>query len=208
MLQRRAAASQSTPKGKPVFPFDFFEHVQNVTADVTLAGQDVLTHYTSDVAKQRLRSAEEYLVSPNSDSFRIVVQNTNPDMLLAGVRVCLGHSSTQHIAKEIRVFDRVIETHEGTRRWYDIPFTREEMASADREFTLTLTGGTYVRGNAPVLDSMEVYAVPKDDAAAGADRGDGAAAKWTPARAACCSGPAAAEGACAAERSRSACCSR
>ncbi len=140
----------------------FFETAQNITSSVTLAG-DVLQQYTSDVAKQRLASAEEYLMSPSASGFKLIVQNGNNDMVMVGVRVLLGSSkaSLQHTPQHIKLFDRLIDVVQGVRRWYDIPFTQEETLASDKEFTLHLSA--CANGNEPILDSMEVYAKPKDE---------------------------------------------
>eukprot|EP01105_Mastigella_eilhardi_P001440 TRINITY_DN1173_c0_g1_i1.p1 TRINITY_DN1173_c0_g1~~TRINITY_DN1173_c0_g1_i1.p1 ORF type:complete len:2168 (+),score=563.64 TRINITY_DN1173_c0_g1_i1:2610-9113(+) len=153
---------QPSPQATKVsFPVDFFEHVECVTPSITLAG-DVLQNYTPESAKQRLSKQDEYLQSPNSERFDIVVQNSDASKVMVGARVFLGHASAQHISKEIRLFGRAIPTVEGQLRWYDIPFTAEESLAADREFTLTLSACRNP-DNKPVIDSLEVYAMSKEE---------------------------------------------
>jgi len=117
-----ATAIKSSSNAKPKFPVDFFEKAECITPSITLAG-DVLESYTSEVAKGRLAMNDEYIVSLHTDSFTIVIQNNNPDLVMVGVRVLVGNASLLHIPTTLKVFDRVIELNEGMRRWYDIPFT-------------------------------------------------------------------------------------
>ncbi len=49
------------------------------------------------------------------DGFKIVIQQHNAELVLVGIRVLLGSASTQHIPEQLKIFDRVIDTQEGTR---------------------------------------------------------------------------------------------
>ncbi|KAH3761904.1 auxin transport protein BIG [Pelomyxa schiedti] len=145
----------------PAFPLDFFEHVENITADITLAG-DILQAYTSDQAKARLAKNDEYLVSPHADHFDITIQNSDSSRVMVGIRVLVGNASLQHVPETFQLFGRSIRTKEAARRWYDIPFTIEEAMSADKEFTIQ-ANGCYNSSNKPVVDSLEVYALSKSE---------------------------------------------
>lgn len=176
----------------------------------------MLLVYTSEQAKARLASPDEYVVSPNPDSFNIVIQvgppwrsrllpppllpnacpepgpelrdrgDPRPDrqrlprtysqtakgtqlydmslFLSLSLSVCRRFTWYCHcLSTDVcatKVFDRVIDLTEGLRRWYDIPFTPLEALSAEKEFLLH-AGPTY-SSNAPLIDSLEVYGLPKD----------------------------------------------
>ena len=142
---------KSAPKVN--FPIDYFEHVDCITPSIELAG-DVLLYYKSDVAKQRLASNEEYLTSSNPE-FKIIIKNSNPEIVMVGVRILVGNAAQNCIPKTINIFDRSIQC-KSTRRWYDIPFTVEESLKADKEFSFTAVGAQ-AEGSCPVIDSLEVY---------------------------------------------------
>lgn len=39
----------------------------------------------------------------------------------------LGHASTDHIPRELRIMGRTIQTEKGVEKWYDLPMTEEEI---------------------------------------------------------------------------------
>ena len=61
------------------------------------------------------------------------------------------------------MFDRVVKTHEATRRWYDIPFTPAESVSAEREFSLVFSATHVGNANPPIVDCLEVYGLSKEE---------------------------------------------
>lgn len=90
------------------------------------------------------------------------MSNSNPDIVMVGIRVHVGNTSANHIPSDITIFQRVIKLDEGMRCWYDIPFTVAESLLADEEFTVSV--GTTFNGSAlPRIDSLEVYGRPKDE---------------------------------------------
>ncbi|XP_010694206.2 auxin transport protein BIG [Beta vulgaris subsp. vulgaris] len=145
----------------PEFPLDFFEKTVCITADVKLGG-DAVRNGDSEGAKQSLTSEDGFLESPSSSGFKITVSNSNPDIVMVGIRVHVGNTSANHIPSDITIFQRVIKLDEGMRCWYDIPFTVAESLLADEEFTVSV--GTTFNGSAlPRIDSLEVYGRPKDE---------------------------------------------
>lgn len=152
----------AAPVPAPVFPMDFFERVECITPNIQFGG-DALATNTSDVIHQKLGSNEEYLASTSTDTFTLTVINPFPYTVMVGVRVLLGAASLQHIPKEIRIFDRVVKTHESVRRWYDIPFTHPESISAEHEFAIVLSGTHTGNANPPIIDSVEVYGMSKEE---------------------------------------------
>ncbi|KAL8124720.1 auxin transport protein BIG isoform X1 [Apium graveolens] len=146
---------------KPEFPLDFFEKTMCITADVKLSG-DVIRNGDSEGAKQSLASEDGFLESPSPTGFKVTVSNSNPDIVMVGVRVHVGNTSANHIPSDISIFQRVIKLDEGMRSWYDIPFTVAESLLADEEFAVSI-GPTFNRSALPRIDSFEVYGRAKDE---------------------------------------------
>ncbi|KAL6498614.1 hypothetical protein OROHE_026555 [Orobanche hederae] len=147
--------------GKPEFPLDFFEKAVCITQDVKFSG-DAIRNSDSEGAKQTLASEEGFLEGPNPAGFKITVSNSNPDIVMVGLRLHVGNTSATHIPSEITVFQRVIKLDEGMRSWYDIPFTVAESLLADEEFTVSI-GRTIGGSTLPRIDSLEVYGRAKDE---------------------------------------------
>lgn len=95
-------------------------------------------------------------------SFQIIVSNSNPDIVMVGVRMHVGSTSANHIPSDMTIFQRMIKFDEGMRCWYDIPFTVAESLLADEEFTVSI-GATFNGSALPRIDSLEVYGRPKDE---------------------------------------------
>ncbi|XP_017240355.1 auxin transport protein BIG isoform X1 [Daucus carota subsp. sativus] len=146
---------------KPEFPLDFFEKTMCITADVKLSG-DAIRNGDSEGAKQSLASEDGFLESPSPAGFKVTISNSNPDIVMVGVRVHVGNTSANHIPSDISIFQRVIKLDEGMRSWYDIPFTVAESLLADEEFTVCM-GPTFNRSALPRIDSFEVYGRAKDE---------------------------------------------
>ncbi|KAG6555165.1 hypothetical protein Mapa_003204 [Marchantia paleacea] len=153
--------SRTQTGAAPVFPLDFFEKTQCITTDIKLGG-DVLRNSDSDGVKTSLASDDGFLEGPSASGFKIIVYNTNPDLVMVGCRVHVGNTSASHIPSEFRLFQRTIRLEEGVRSWYDIPFTNSEALLADEEFSLTV-GPTFNGSSLPRVDSLEVYGRSKDD---------------------------------------------
>ncbi|XP_021739381.1 auxin transport protein BIG-like [Chenopodium quinoa] len=145
----------------PEFPLDFFEKTVCITSDVKLGG-DAVRNGDSEGAKQSLASEDGFLESPNPSGFKITVSNSNPDIVMVGIRVHVGNTSANHIPSDLTIFQRVIKFDEGMRCWYDIPFTVAESLLADEEFTVSV-GPTFNGSALPRIDSLEVYGRPKDE---------------------------------------------
>ncbi|GER49260.1 E3 ubiquitin-protein ligase UBR4 [Striga asiatica] len=145
---------------KPEFPLDFFEKTVCITQDVKFSG-DVIRNNDSEGAKQTFASEDGFLEGPTA-GFKITVTNSNPDIVMVGVRLHVGNTSASHIPSEISIFQRVIKLDEGMRSWYDIPFTVAESLLADEEFIITI-GRTASGSASPRIDSLEVYGRAKDE---------------------------------------------
>ncbi|KAL3677862.1 hypothetical protein R1sor_020818 [Riccia sorocarpa] len=153
--------SRSHSGATPVFPLDFFEKTSCITAEVKIGG-DVLRNNDSDGVKASLASDDGFLEGPSASGFKIIIYNTNPDLVMVGCRVHVGNTSASHIPSELRLFQRTVRFEEGVRSWYDVPFTNSEALLADEEFTLTV-GPAFNGSSLPRIDSLEVYGRSKDD---------------------------------------------
>ncbi|XP_068642658.1 auxin transport protein BIG [Aristolochia californica] len=145
----------------PEFPLEFFEKTVCITADVKFSG-DAVRNSDSDGAKQSLASDDGFLESPSPRGFKMTVSNSNPDIVMVGIRVQVGNTSLSHIPSDITIFQRVIKLDEGMRSWYDIPFTVAESLLADEEFIISV-GPTFNGSALPRIDSLEVYGRAKDE---------------------------------------------
>ena len=56
---------------------------------------------------------------------------------MVGIRVLLGCQAIDKAPTFLEVFGRVIDIEIKRNRWFDIPFTREEILSTDRMITVT-----------------------------------------------------------------------
>ena len=56
---------------------------------------------------------------------------------MVGVRILVGCQAIDKAPTFLEVFGRVIDVEIKRNRWFDIPFTREEVLSTDRTVTLT-----------------------------------------------------------------------
>ncbi|WCJ25516.1 auxin transport protein (BIG) [Euphorbia peplus] len=146
---------------KPEFPLDFFEKTFCMTADVKIGG-DAIRNGDSEAAKTSLASEDGFLESPSPQGFKISISNSNPDIVMVGLRVHVGNTSASHIPSDITIFQRVIKFDEGMRSWYDIPFTEAESLIADEEFVVSV-GPTFNGTTLPRIDFLEVYGRAKDE---------------------------------------------
>lgn len=143
------------------FPLDFFEKTTCITSDVKLTC-DALKNSDSESIRQRLTSDDGFLESPSAAGFKVTVLNSNPDIVMVGLRVHVGNTSASHIPSEITIFQRAIKLDEGMRSWYDIPFTIAESLLADEEFTISV-GRTFDGSTMPRIDCLEIYGRAKDE---------------------------------------------
>ena len=98
--------------------------------------------------------------SPHKTALTLHVHNSNAEQVLVGVRVLLGSAHPQHIPASFSLFGRTIATHEGQRRWYDVPLTEAEAIAGHRQLILVFSA-THSGINVPVIDAVDVYAQSK-----------------------------------------------
>ena len=158
-LHKRPSASMPRPSS---FPVDFFERGTCVTASSDIAfGGDVLHNSSATNAKARLSSnTEDYVSSPHKTALTLHVHNSNAEQVLVGIRVLLGSAHPHDIPASFSLFGRTIATHEGQRRWYDVPLTEAEAIAGHRQLTIVFFA-THSGINVPVIDAVDVYAQSK-----------------------------------------------
>lgn len=99
---------KSTNKQKTVFPVTFFENCDIVTHEVTLSSPDF--GHNSDVAKQKLASQNEFIVSSKADSLTLNISHAKSNQYFAGIRVLVGNGSLGSIPSELKILGRTIKT--------------------------------------------------------------------------------------------------
>lgn len=67
----------------------------------------------------------------------MTITNCNPGVVIVGVRVLVGCQAIDKAPSFIEVFGRAIDIELKRNRWFDLPFTREEVLSTDRTITIT-----------------------------------------------------------------------
>jgi len=85
-------------------------------------------------------------------------------LVIVAVRILLGSTTTEYLPKEISVMGRQIKLTPGTKRWYDVPLTDEEILLGVTSGFVTISIGASCEGtkNPPIVDSVEVYAQEKN----------------------------------------------
>ena len=76
------------------------------------------------------------LLNLQPNGFNIEITNTNPGVVMVGVRILIGCQSLEKAPSFVEIFGRVIQLSLTRNRWFDLPFTREESLSADKKFSL------------------------------------------------------------------------
>ena len=121
--------------GQVKLPVDFFENVQ-MQSEIEFGGKDILHVYNSQQVKLRLNTTGMYIASSKQGGFEIEVNNPVATMVMVGVRVQVGSQSIERAPSYVEVFGRQIPISITRNRWYDVPFTREEVLTADKKFVL------------------------------------------------------------------------
>ena len=81
-----------------------------------------------------LSNCFSFYLQPNG--FNIEITNTNPRVVMVGVRIQIGCQSVEKAPSFVEIFGRVIQLTLTRNRWFDLPFTREESLTADKKFSL------------------------------------------------------------------------
>ncbi|CAM9412157.1 unnamed protein product, partial [Sphacelaria rigidula] len=71
----------------------------------------------------------------------------------------LGHASTDHIPRELRIMGRTIQTDKEVTKWYDLPLTEEEIERGNTLGVVVVSvSSCRDASNHPLIDALEVYA--------------------------------------------------
>ncbi len=83
---------------------------------------------------------------------------------IVAVRVLLGSTTTDYLPEELAVMGRQVKLAQKMKRWYDIPFTDEEIMLAHRSGVVTISIGSSsdTTKSPPIIDSVEVYAQERE----------------------------------------------
>ncbi|XP_061716898.1 protein purity of essence isoform X2 [Cydia pomonella] len=157
---QQAASSKANTNGSPQFPIDFFEHCVAM-ADVEFGGKDLLQVYNTAQIKHRLNTTGLYVVSTKMTGFSIEVINSDPNMVICGIRVLLGSQDVARTPTYIEVLGRTIPTVVLRNRWFDIPLTREESLQSDKKVIINF-GPSQDPDGISMVDSVKVYGKNKE----------------------------------------------
>lgn len=124
--------------------------------------------YSDDIGSRLQRDSEEFLVSPRPEGFIMNVSirssgaQDEGSLIIAALRIQVGRVSSARIPSRIFLEGRKIPLTKGVSDWYAAVLTAQEVVLAARKGFVTLKVDTsHVSGNTPVLDSVEVYGVPR-----------------------------------------------
>ncbi|XP_061383112.1 E3 ubiquitin-protein ligase UBR4 isoform X4 [Danaus plexippus] len=154
------AATKSNSNGTPQFPIDFFEHCVALS-DIEFGGNDLLQVYNTAQIKHRLNTTGLYVVSTKMSGFTMEVNNSDPNMVICGIRVLLGSQDAGRTPSYIEVYGRSIQTIVVRMRWFDIPLTREESLQSDKKLLINF-GPSQEPDGVTMVDSVKVYGKNKE----------------------------------------------
>ncbi|XP_026324095.1 E3 ubiquitin-protein ligase UBR4 isoform X3 [Hyposmocoma kahamanoa] len=154
------AAIKSNANGAPQFPIDFFEHCVAMT-DIEFGGNDLLQVYNVAQIKHRLNTTGLYVVSTKMSGFSMEVINSDPNMVICGIRVLLGSQDVAKTPAYVEVYGRTIQTLVTRNRWFDIPLTREESLQSDKKLVINF-GPSQDPDGVTMVDSVKVYGKNKE----------------------------------------------
>ena len=178
--------------GQPKFPLTIFETLENFShsQELVLGGDGI--GKDQDTVKRKLSIHNgDFFLSPSRDgctltlalqqskslkpSASVPIQNSSGGgaspvsvaenfRAIVAVRLLLGSTTTDYIPRQVSVMGRVIKLSQGVKRWYDLPLTNEEIMLGIRSGFVTLSiSSSFDSSNNPLIDAMEVYALPTDE---------------------------------------------
>ncbi|CAH0600763.1 unnamed protein product [Chrysodeixis includens] len=152
--------TKSNANGAPQFPIDFFEHCVAMN-DIEFGGNDLLQVYNTAQIKHRLNTTGLYVVSTKMSGFTMEVINSDPNMVICGIRVLLGSQEVARTPSFVEVYGRSIQTIVVRNRWFDIPLTREESLQSDKKLVINF-GPSQDPDGVTMVDSVKVYGKNKE----------------------------------------------
>jgi hypothetical protein len=95
----------------------------------------------------------------------VLMKKSGPrDLAIAAIRVLVGSTSSDCIPQKIFVQGRPISLASGTKKWYSITLTDEEIALTVRTGTLAIgISQAYDPTSNALVDAMEVYAIDRQE---------------------------------------------
>jgi len=185
LRRRRAAASRagafsvfSLPSNPDFLPVDFFESCNLLAgSDLEFGGSELLQVYNVQQLKYRLQTSGLYVACTRPAGFSLEVTNLDGNQVIAGVRVHLGTQDATRVPTSFEIFGRAVHTtvtRWGLRihrphltffrfrpRWFDFPFTMEEMLKAEKSVRISF-GPSADPGGVSFVDCVHVYGKTKE----------------------------------------------
>ncbi|XP_045509182.1 E3 ubiquitin-protein ligase UBR4 isoform X10 [Colias croceus] len=158
--KQHQAVAKTTSNGGPQFPIDFFEHCVAM-GDIEFGGNDLLQVYNTAQIKHRLNTTGLYVVSTKMSGFTMDLINSDPNMVICGIRVLLGSQDAARTPTYVEIHGRAIPTMVVRNRWFDIPLTREESLLSDKKLVITF-GPSQDPDGVTMVDSVKVYGKNKE----------------------------------------------
>ncbi|XP_065311151.1 E3 ubiquitin-protein ligase UBR4 isoform X4 [Dermacentor albipictus] len=159
--RKKSIRGRVGPSTVPVsFPVDFFEHCTSIQ-DVEFGGNDLLQIYNAQQVKHRLNTTGMYVACTKPGGLTLEITNTDPTLVMVGVRVLVGSQDVQRAPSTMELFGRSHPLVLTRSRWYDFPFTREESLSADKKISLFF-GPSSDPSCVTMVDSVKVYGKSKE----------------------------------------------
>ncbi|XP_047533883.1 protein purity of essence isoform X2 [Vanessa atalanta] len=152
--------TKSNLNGSSQFPIDFFEHCVAMS-DIEFGGNDLLQVYNTAQIKHRLNTTGLYVVSTKMSGFLMEVVNSDPNMVICGIRVLLGNQDLARTPAYVEIHGRSIQTIVVRNRWFDIPLTREESLQSDKKLVINF-GPSQDPDGVTMVDSVKVYGKNKE----------------------------------------------
>eukprot|EP00058_Branchiostoma_floridae_P006338 XP_002591826.1 hypothetical protein BRAFLDRAFT_125324 [Branchiostoma floridae] len=137
------------------------QEIKTVPAKSKFGGNDLLQVYNLQQLKHRLNTTGMFVASTKPSGFSIEIFNSNPTMVMTGLRVHVGSQSVERAPSFLEIFGRPTQCTLTRNRWFDLPFTREESLLADRSCTL-FVGASLDPSGATMVDSIKVYGKIKE----------------------------------------------
>nr|XP_037270039.1 E3 ubiquitin-protein ligase UBR4-like [Rhipicephalus microplus] len=159
--RKKSVRGRVGPSTVPVsFPVDFFEHCTAIQ-DVEFGGNDLLQVYNAQQVKHRLNTTGMYVACTKPGGLTLEITNTDPTLVMVGVRVLVGSQDVQRAPSTVDLFGRSHALVLTRPRWYDFPFTREESLGADKKISLFF-GPSTDPSCVTMVDSVKVYGKSKE----------------------------------------------
>ena len=162
--------SSSKVAPEPIFPLQIFEGLTNASESDSLefGGSFLCSEESSATAKQKLSMINsDHLMSPNREGCTLTAKLAPLDVksaafsslshVIVAVRLLVG-SSLDSIPSLISIMGRPKKLEAGSKRWYDLPMTDEEIyLSARGGCTSIVIGPSHDNCNPPIIDAVEIY---------------------------------------------------